>query len=399
MLRLIRQIVGGTLVLWAFSAAAHAVTLPDMVDLDTDRRCFANVLTAPVHETISERVEILPAFERERQIPAVFEHQRLRVMVKDAGFTYRTRPPVYQTVYEDVLVAPERQVEVEIPAQYETWTETVEVEPAKYVWKRGTSLYTPKVTDTAAGITDDETALVSEIMCRVLIPAQTRTVKHTRLVTPARTETRTIPARYKTVARQVVRRPAYAQRVSVSAEYAAIPVSRQVVAPRYETERVPATYRDQEREVVKTPSRLLQAEVLCDETTTRAMITDVQTALVERGYQIKIDGIYGPETQGAMEQFQRDQGLSRGYMTVESVNALGVEAKSCVQVSCPASKPQTTVAATQRALSAAGFHTAADGIHGPKTQAALEQFQKQNGLQVGFLSAETMQALNIIALI
>ena len=60
-------------------------------------------------------------------------------------------------------------------------------------------------------------------------------------------------------------------------------------------------------------------------------------------------------------------------------------------------RAQTTVLATQGALSAAGFFAAQDGLHGPQTQAALEQFQAANGLEVGYLSAETMHALNIIA--
>ena len=399
MLRSIQRLIGGTLYMWALSGAAHAVVTPDIPNYDEDRRCFANVRTAATYEKITERVEVHPAFERQRQIPAVYEHQRLRVMVKDASFAYETRPAVYTTIFEDILVEPERQIEVDIPAKYETWTETVVVEPAKLIWKRGTGLYGRGTLDTAANITEGEAIATGEILCRVLIPAKKRSVHHTRMVSPPTTEVRTIPARYRTVARQVVKRPAYAQKVPVSAQYAAIPVSRQITPARYETEHIPATFRDVQRDVVKTPSRLLQAEVLCDELTTRAKVAEIQTALVDRGYMIRIDGIYGPETQGAMEAFQRDHGLSEGYMTVESVRALDVDIAPCVAVSCTASKPQTTITATQRALSTAGFYTAADGIHGPKTQAALERFQRSRGLQVGVLNAETMRALDIIALI
>nr|MCH9751791.1 peptidoglycan-binding protein [Alphaproteobacteria bacterium] len=98
-----------------------------------------------------------------------------------------------------------------------------------------------------------------------------------------------------------------------------------------------------------------------------------------------------------MEQFQRDNALSRGYMTLESVRALQVTPIHCASSECPQAKSQTTVLAAQAALSEAGFFAAQDGIHGPQTQSALEQFQAENGLEIGYLSAETMHKLNILS--
>jgi|GEM_PF-6013837 len=397
MLRLIRHVFSAVVLGLALSGTASAVSTPTFVEPDPAKHCFANAFTPEITENVMRREIVQPGYEQVRRIAATYEHRRLRVMVKDPGLSYQTAAPLYTTVYETVLVEPERQIQVDIPAKYETWTETIEIEPAKTIWKRGTALYGQSVSETATNITDRETSQLTEILCKVTIPAKTRTVKHTRMVHPPRTVTKTVPAQYKRVAKQVVQRPAFSRRVAVSGEFAAIPYQKQLAAAREEIISVPARYEDVERTVVTQASKLIQVEVLCDQQASRETVRNLQTALVERGYAIKIDGIYGPETQGAMEQFQRDEALARGYMTVESFKALGVYPTLCQPVDCRAQRAQTTVAATQSALSQAGYTAAVDGIHGPQTQAALEQFQVAHGLEVGYLSAETMQALNLLA--
>ncbi len=397
MLRSIRHVLGIALLWFAMAGMAAAIPTASFVGPDPEKRCFANALTPASYDRVTERVMLRPQSLRQRHIPAVFEQRRQRVMVKQPMFAYQTRPPIYALTYEDVLLEPAREIEVHIPAKYETWTETIEIEPAKTVWKRGRALYGHKSSLSAANTTEHTPAQAAEILCKVHIPAKKRIVHHTRMVSPARTETQTVPARYQRVAKQVVQRPAVAHRVAVSAEYAAIPYEKQLAAARHEPEIIPAAYQDIERAVVTQPSRLVRAEVLCDQMASRQTVRQMQSALVDRGYELRIDGIYGPETQGAVEQFQRDQALSRGYMTIETIQALNVEPALCTDAACPPHRAQSTVIAAQAALSEAGYFAAQDGLHGPQTQAALERFQQANGLEIGFLSAETMTALNLIA--
>lgn len=393
----VRFLIAAMCGLLAGIGSAHAIPTSTYVAPDPTKRCYAQAQTPQQLETVSDRVMIRPAATRKRHIPAVYESFRLRVMVKDPRIDFHVDPPRYTTVFEQVLVEPERTVEVKIPAQYETWTETVIVEPAKTVWKRGEGLYGQKRSQSVAGITDTTGRVSGEILCKVKIPAKKRSVRHSRMVSPERTETKLIPARYKTVAKQVLKRPAFARRAPVSAQYAALPMQRELHAASRVTEHVPALYQDVTRTIVRQESHLKQVEVVCDQHASRSTVSALQSALVDRGYLIKIDGIYGPETQGAMERFQHDEGLLRGYMTVESFVALGVPIEPCAARGCPGAAPQTTIAAAQSALTQAGFPAAVDGLHGPQTQAALEQFQQTNGLSVGYLSAETMTALNIIA--
>lgn len=397
MFRLIRQLFGGLLLACALIAPAYAIPDTFSVASAPERQCFANVRTPAIYETRTERFQVHPSYEQKRMIPPILEHRRLRIQTKDAEITHLTHAPVYETVYEQIETAPERTILIHNPAEYASWTETIEVEPAKLIWKQCKTKFGPRKVRSVANTTGQRGARYKRAMCRVKISSTVRTVQHTKMVRPAWTEEKILPAQYKTVARQVVKRPAFAQKAVRSPEYTPIAVSHEIVPARIEQYRVLATYADRQRDVLVEGDKLVRAEVLCDEYATRALVAQMQAALVEKGYVISVDGIYGPETQGAMERFQRDQGLSRGYMTVETVNALGVSVHQVTQPVRYADKAQTTIKATQRALTDAGYQTAADGLHGPLTQAALERFQVANSLEVGYLSSETMNALNIVA--
>lgn len=397
MRRLIRSIFCGAILAAAFAGPAFATSTTSYASKAPDDRCFATVRTPAVYEERTERVEIHPAYTFQRQIPAIVEHQRIRVMTKSPETTFRTHAPVYETVYEQVLVEPAREITVNHPAEYTKWTEEIEVEPAQMVWQQCTTKFGRDGAQSAAKYTGSAQKRTGSALCRVQIPAKKRIVHHTKLTAPARTEQVIVPAKYKTVAKQVVKRPSYTLRASINAEYTSVSVRHELVPARYVEERAPPVFKDVTKPVLVAGNTLLRAEVLCDHQTTRAQVAQMQAALVERGYEIQMDGIYGPETQGAMERFQADHQLAQGYMTLESVRALGLAPTKCGAAHCQDRRVQTTVRATQAALSASGYFAAIDGIHGPQTQGALEQFQRDQGLAVGYLSAETMTALNLLA--
>lgn len=286
----------------------------------TPGQCFARVVTPPSVEKVSSRVKVTPASNRQVVIPAVYETRDVQVLIKEETTTFRTIPTTYKTITEQVLVQPQRQILVSVPAKYETWTETVEVEPEKVVWKPGSGLYGRSQFE-GAGMVDISTG---DILCRVVQPARMATVERMRMISPPRTESRTIPAIYRTITKQVVDQPARLEPVTIPAEYMAIPVSVMIEPSRIETRIIPAAYRTVERSVITQPSQLVWTEVLCDTNASKQKIAEVQAGLVQAGYPIAVDGVFGPETLRAMEQFQRAQSLPTGYMTVETVQALNV---------------------------------------------------------------------------
>jgi hypothetical protein len=156
------------------------------------------------------------------------------------------------------------------------------------------------------------------------VPAQYETVTRTRLKSPERVETGVIPARFRTVERQVLREPARVIEEIVPAEYEEVEVQRLVTPEQQETIVVPATYKTIEKKTVTGGGTVEWREVLCDSNATKAKIVEVQRALASKGYKVQADGVFGPATLDAMEDWQEKNGLPVGYLTISTVESLGV---------------------------------------------------------------------------
>ena len=67
--------------------------------------------------------------------------------------------------------------------------------------------------------------------------------------------------------------------------------------------------------------------ILCETNMTTSTIGDIQRALMQRDYNPgRVDGVIGSETMGAVNAFQRDNGLPTDkYINMETIKALGVD--------------------------------------------------------------------------
>lgn len=142
----------------------------------------------------------------------------------------------------------------------------------------------------------------------------------------------------------------------------------------------------------------------------------VQDRLRQHGaYAGRVDGIWGPDSQAALERFQQSRGLqvtgqlnpataaTLGLRPVELVAArqaapgyaAGADAAPYAALSGPLSP--AAVRNIQARLRALGFYRGpVDGIWGPQTQAAMERFQQGRGLQPsGQINPVTAQALGL----
>jgi peptidoglycan hydrolase-like protein with peptidoglycan-binding domain len=128
----------------------------------------------------------------------------------------------------------------------------------------------------------------------------------------------------------------------------------------------------------------------------------VQERLREAGlYRGAADGVWGPESQAALDRFQQGRGLAvTGSLNQATAQALGVPLPQLLSVA-----PETPAAGlnpravrnVQQRLRALGYYRAApDGIWGAGTQAALERFQRGRGLEAtGQVNPATAQALGL----
>lgn len=136
-------------------------------------------------------------------------------------------------------------------------------------------------------------------------------------------------------------------------------------------------------------------------------VTVLQKMLFDLQYKIKVDGDFGPATEGVVKQFQKDHSLAiTGKVTPEVWGAIQEE------VSLPrvGEKKLTTgsfirrgnsgnmVLLIQKALNAKGITPAVaeDGVFESTTFSAVKEFQRKNGLDVdGIVGPQTFDALGI----
>ena len=129
-------------------------------------------------------------------------------------------------------------------------------------------------------------------------------------------------------------------------------------------------------------------------------VAAVQSFLYQEGYLPLdgIDGISGPQTEAAIKQFQRDNGL-------EANGIVGPQTRQALVEDILEAGDRPTlgrgdlgreVAALQSFLYQEGYLPldGIDGLSGPQTEAAVKQFQQDNGLAVdGIVGPQTWQAL------
>lgn len=320
------RVFGFIILIFAAISPASAQVRAEGPPNANDGQCFARVMSPEIKETVSERVRVKPETVRIEVRPAVYDTVIDRVLVREATVEHRIIPAVYETVTERVMVQAEQIEKVVVPAVFETYTETIEVEPAREVWKAGSGLFGRTFDAETEGRSSDSEIATGEVLCRVTIPAVTETVTRSRMLTPPTLVERVVPAVFETVTRQVVVEPARVEEIQIPAVYEDRE-TRVLVSPVQEIEvPVPAEYKTVEKEVVVGGGMLQWAEVLCETNTTRFKIAEIQAALTDAGYPTMIDGAFGPRTERAMVAFQRANNLAAGYLTIETTEALSVDA-------------------------------------------------------------------------
>jgi hypothetical protein len=227
--------------------------------------------------------------------PDVFETVTEKVMIEPEKKAYRIIPTTYKTVTEQVKVKDETKRIINIPAVYKTVTEQVLVKPEGQKWVK------KKQTGCLSENPDD-----CIIMCLEKTPAVYKTVTKQVLDKPASTREEVIPAEYKTVTKQVVDVAAHTQEIVTPAEYQTVT-----------------------KTVLKTKGGYSEwKEIVCDNKVNTDVVSQIQTALKKKGYDIGpkgVDGVLGTDTKAALVKYQKDNNLPVGNLNIETMKSLGVK--------------------------------------------------------------------------
>jgi len=317
---------------------------------------------------------------KETYKPATYKVETEEILVQNERNITEVVPAEFETKEEQVEVVPATKEVVQIEAVYETVEEKVLIEEEKTVWKKGKN-----PAQKLSGATGD-------IMCLVKIPAKYKTVQKQVLKSPARTEVKEIPAVIETIAVQKIIAEPTVKHTLIPAVYEKIekktletPAEFKWVSADTELEEgwkesgkqiclveTPAVTKEITKTVIDTPANIeeevipatfelvkvkklvaeakelktpIEAEyktiekskkvidssiawerILCQTNMTKDVIRKIQTGLNEKSYSVgKPDGILGRGTRNAIERFQKDNSLSTGGITYETLNALNIE--------------------------------------------------------------------------
>jgi peptidoglycan hydrolase-like protein with peptidoglycan-binding domain len=129
------------------------------------------------------------------------------------------------------------------------------------------------------------------------------------------------------------------------------------------------------------------------------LVEALQQALVDEGYEIEVDGIFGDDTDAALRDYQNENDLDvDGIAGPSTLAALGIEAPAKSRRADVAylehGSRGSAVRSLQTALVNAGYELDVDGDFGGGTDAAVRHFQSANDLSAdGVVGPDTWSAL------
>ncbi len=321
------------------------------IDSMTSGTCYREYFTPATYTTSQQSYVSKEASERLKVVPATYEYAEERVLVKEASQRIVKVPATYETVSEKVMVEPEKTMWkksqcngrnndcgvmclVTTPARYKTvtkrvvktpaTTKTIDI-PAVYKTVKVRKLATPAsvqkiaIPEQTASYTvtskaNDATFTWAKVgtkapgkytghqVCKLVKPAQYRTITKTVVATPASTKETEIPAVYKDVTVTKLVTPAEVKRVAI-----------------------PETYQTITKRNMVSPSSVQWKRVVCQSHMGSSTLRAVQTALKKEGlYTGPIDGINGVLTKQAIKAYQKAHNLAVGGLTHEVMKSLGV---------------------------------------------------------------------------
>lgn len=309
--------------------------------------------------------------------PAKFEQTDKQVEIKEASENIVIKKAEFEAAEEVVTAKEAFTVKKLVPAVYEKVEEKIEIEPAKAVWKKG------------AGLVERIDNTTGEIMCLVNVPAkynsymktvlkseaeveetempaETKAVKISKLVTDATSEKEAVAAEFVTVttraktadaqfswrpakeagegaatglqiclkeiaAKQKVLKklvldvPASVEEEKVAAESKTIKVQKISSAADVVRTKVPEQTKTVEMRKKISSEKLEWRRVLCQTNMTKELNMKIQQALKDAGYYTgTVDGSIGRGTLNSVNKYQVDKDLPRGGLTIKVLEELGI---------------------------------------------------------------------------
>lgn len=271
--------------------------------------CYGRATTPDLYETYEKEVLVRPSYTKTVNVPPVYESVEETVLVKEAYTEYLTIPAVYETVSEQVVVKEASPVLVE---NYETIQQTILVDSdhGKWVQKKDPKCFAPKPED-------------CYIMVWEKVAARYDTLTEKRLTELSSAKGSEIPPKYQTISKRMLKTPARIQEIYHEAVYKTVSKAKLVSPAKTEYVLMPAEYKKiAAKRLVQAGGAVVWEQIMCPSGVNANVVRQIQLALRNKGYVIKIDGIWGNETRNSLELFQRSNGLPVGNINQKTLAAL-----------------------------------------------------------------------------
>ncbi|MCK5667400.1 MAG: peptidoglycan-binding protein, partial [Thiotrichaceae bacterium] len=133
------------------------------------------------------------------------------------------------------------------------------------------------------------------------------------------------PPKFNTVRKKIVKTPAETRVIPIPGKYKTVRVKVATTPATTRTIEIPARYETVSKRVKVTEDKIEWRLVLCETNMTIRNIRSLQAALKAAGYNPgPVDGVIGKQTLKAVDAYQKEENLSRGGITFETVKKLNV---------------------------------------------------------------------------
>ena len=315
---------------------------------------------------------------KEYYIAAKFDQTDKEILVKEESEEIKIIAPQFEGGEEVVVVKQASKKKVYKPAEYEIVEEKIEIEPAKAVWKKGDGPIT-KIDNSTGDIMClvqvpakyqifKKTVLKTKSSIELVdVPEATKAVKISKLVNDASVDKVKVPAEYKKVSitnkvsdasfswkaageegegvytgnqiclKETAAKFAKVKKLVVDSaatveEEKVEPVTNMIKVSNVATEaeeirtKVAAVYKTIETRSKNSAERLEWRQILCRTNMGPGINKKIQQALKDAGvYEGVVDGNIGRGTMKSLEQFQKDNDMATGGITLDVLKKLGVQ--------------------------------------------------------------------------
>lgn len=240
-------------------------------------------------------------------------------------------------------------------------------------------------------VIDKKVVIREESSKLVTVPATYKTIKETIMVEPEKTTITTIPATYKNVSEKILIKPAYSAWKKGRGEIEKVDNSTGEILCLVE---VPAVYKTITKEVIDTPSYTKEVKIPAVYKTIERKVVDTPASTKE----VKIPAICKMVPTRVVDTKAKEvKTVSPAIYTMVPTKVKIADSYFKWQsILCETNTTKELISKLQESLKMKNYNiTKINGLYDKDTKAAIKAYQKDNKLNEGALTLETLKSLGL----